>query len=47
MIASAREKVLMIASARLTSRRRTIRAVEINKRSGSSLETVSFLTLIG
>ena len=42
MIASAREKVLITASARLTSKSRMIRAVEIRSRSGSSLETVSF-----
>ena len=42
MIASAREKVLITASARLTSKSKMIRAVEIRSRSGSSLETVSF-----
>ena len=47
MMASAREKVLMTAAARLTSRSKIIRAVEIRRRSGSSLETVSFLTLMG
>ena len=47
MIASAREKVLMTASARLTSRSSTIKAVEIRSSSGSSFETVSFLTLMG
>ena len=47
MIASAREKVLMIDSERLTSMRSTIRAVEIKRRSGSSFDTVSFWTLIG
>ena len=47
MMASAREKVLIAASPRLTSRMRTMRAVEINSRSGSSFDTVSFLTLIG
>ena len=46
-MASAREKVLITASARLTSRSSTIRAVEIRSRSGSSFETVSFLTLMG
>ena len=47
IIASAREKVLMTASARLTSRSKMMRAVEIRRRSGNSLETVSFLTLMG
>ena len=37
----------MTASARLTSRSKIIRAVEMRSRSGSSLETVSFWTLIG
>ena len=46
-MASAREKVLMTAFARLTSRRRTMRAVEMSNKSGSSLDTVSFLTLMG
>ena len=46
-MASARENELMTASAKLTSRRRTISAVDISRRSGSSLETVSFLTLMG
>ena len=46
-MASAREKVLMMELARLTSRTRTMRAVEMRSNSGSSLETVSFLTLIG
>ena len=47
MIASAREKELMMASERVTSRMRTMRAVEMRRRSGSSLLTVSFLTLMG
>ena len=47
MMASAREKVLITASARLTSNSKMIRAVEIKSRSGSSLETVSFWTLMG
>ena len=47
IIASAREKVLMIASERLTSSNNTIRAVEIRRSRGSSLETVSLLTLMG
>ena len=47
MIASAREKVLMMASERLTSSSNTISAVEIRSKRGSSLETVSLLTLIG
>ena len=47
MIASAREKVLMTASARLTSRSKTMRAVEMSSNNGSSFDTVSFLTLIG
>lgn len=47
IIASAREKVLITASARLTSSNKMIRAVEMRSRSGSSLETVSFWTLIG
>ena len=46
-IASLREKMLVADSAREVSRIRTIRAVEIKRRSGSSLETVSFLTRIG
>lgn len=47
IIASAREKVLMTASARLTSNNNVISAVEIRSSSGSSLETVSLLTLMG
>ena len=47
MSASAREKVLNRASDRLTSRTRTMKAVEIKSRSGSSLLTVSFLILTG
>ena len=46
-MASAREKVLVTASARLTSRSNTMRAVEIRRRSGSSLDTVALWTLIG
>ena len=47
MIASAREKVLVMAPERLTSRIRTMRAVEIKSNRGNSLLTVSFLTLMG
>ncbi len=47
IIASARENVLIIASARLTSNNRTMSAVEIKSKRGSSLDTVSFLTLMG
>lgn len=47
IIASAREKVLITEPEREVSKSSTIKAVEISKRSGSSLETVSFLTLIG
>lgn len=36
-----------MAPLRLTSRMRTIRAVEMRSRSGSSFETVSFRTLMG
>ena len=36
-----------MAPVRLTSRKRTIRAVEISRRSGSSFETVALLTLMG
>ena len=46
-MASAREKVLIMAPDRLTSSIRTMRAVEIRSRRGSSFETVSFLTLMG
>lgn len=46
-MASAREKVLMMASDRLTSSSNTMSAVEIRSRRGSSLETVSLLTLMG
>ena len=46
-MASAREKVLMMASERLTSSNNTMRAVEMSSSSGSSFETVSFLTLMG
>lgn len=46
-MASAREKVLVTASARLTSIRRTMSAVEIKSSKGNSLEIVSFLTLMG
>ena len=47
MIASAREKVLVMALERDVSRMRTIRAVEIRSKSGNSFDTVSFLTLMG
>ena len=47
MIASAREKVLVMALERDVSRIRTIRAVEIRSKSGNSFDTVSFLTLMG
>lgn len=46
-MASAREKVLMIALERVVSKIKTISVVEMSKRSGSSLDTVSFLTLMG
>ena len=46
-MASARENVLMMASERLTSSSNTISAVEMRSRRGSSLETVSLLTLMG
>ena len=46
-MASAREKVFIMAPPRLTSRIRTMRAVEINSNNGNSFETVSFLTLKG
>ena len=46
-MASAREKVLIMAPERLTSRMRTMRAVEIKSNSGSSFDTVSFLTRMG
>ena len=46
-MASAREKVLMMASDRLISSSNTMSAVEIRSRRGSSLETVSLLTLMG
>ena len=46
-MASAREKVLMMASERLMSSNRIMRAVEMSKSRGSSFETVSLLTLIG
>ena len=45
--ASLREKTLAVAPARLTSRNKTMRAVEIRRRSGNSLETVAFLILMG
>ena len=45
--ASLREKMLVVASARVVSRTRTMRAVEMRSKSGSSLETVSFLTRMG
>ena len=47
MMASLRLKTLLIALVRLTSRNRTMTAVEISRRSGSSLTTVFFLTLMG
>ena len=47
MIASAREKVLVMALERDVSRMRTMRAVEIRSKSGNSFDTVSFLTLMG
>ena len=47
MMASAREKVLVMALERDVSRMRTIRAVEIRSKSGNSFDTVSFLTLMG
>lgn len=47
MMASAREKVLMTASAKLTSSSNIISAVDISSSKGSSFETVSLLTLIG
>ena len=47
IIASLREKMLVMASVRVMSRMRVMRAVEMSRRSGSSLETVSFLTLMG
>lgn len=47
MMASAREKVLMTASDRLTSSSNIISAVDISRSRGSSFETVSLLTLIG
>ena len=47
MIASLREKTLFKASVKLVSRKRTMRAVEMRRRSGSSFDTVSFLTLMG
>ena len=46
-MASALENVLTTASEKLISRRRTTNAEEIRRSSGSSLETVSFFTLIG
>ena len=47
MMASLREKTLLTAFVRLASRKSTMRAVEISRRRGSSLETVAFLTLMG
>ena len=47
MRASLREKTLVSASVKLVSRKRIISAVEMRRRSGSSLETVFFLTLMG
>lgn len=47
MMASAREKVLETAAARLVSSSKMMRAVEIRRSKGSSLDTVSFLTLMG
>ena len=47
MMASAREKMLVSASAKLISSSKTISAVEIRRRSGNSFETVVFLTLMG
>ena len=47
IIASARENTLMVASARLTSRSRIIRAVEMSSNNGSSLDTVALVILIG
>ena len=47
MMASARENELMIASDKLTSSNRTIKDVEMSSKSGSSLEIVSFWTLMG
>ena len=45
--ASLREKMLVVASARVVSRTKTMRAVEMRSSRGSSLETVSFLTRMG
>ncbi len=47
IIASLLEKTLLIASVKLVSRNNTMSAVEISSRSGSSLETVFFWTLMG
>lgn len=44
---SARVIVLASAFMRIVSRKRTIRAVEMRRRSGSSFDTVSFLMRIG
>ncbi len=46
-MASLREKTLAMASVRVVSKTKTMSAVEISKSRGSSLETVSFLTLMG
>ena len=47
MIASLREIMFASAPAMLVSKTRTMRAVEIKSRSGSSFEMVDFLILIG